>query len=109
MLTQIPGFSFLQVDLPVVLKVLARFDVNLLLKIIQEHGKKPVNAYCSDPIQIFEVKGDSIFVLTQSEIKPVKLNERFKIQSVAYSIELYKVDKRPKKEHQYFLDSECKK
>lgn len=70
---------------------------------------KNANAYCSEPIQIYEVKEDTVFVLTQSEIKPVKINERFKIQAVPYSIELYEVDKRPNREHQYFLDSVCKK
>lgn len=66
------------------------------------------NAYCSEAIQIYKVKGDSIFVLTQSEIKSIKINERFKIQAVAYSSELYEVSKRPSKENQYFLDSVCK-
>ena len=69
---------------------------------------KKVNAYCNEPIQIFDIKEDTVFLLTQSEIINIKAHERFKIKSVAYSIELYEVGKRSNREKQYFLDSVCK-
>ena len=69
---------------------------------------KKANAYCNEPIQIFDIKEDTVFLLTQSEIINIKTNERFRIKSVAYSIEFYEVGKRPNREKQYFLDSVCK-
>ena len=68
---------------------------------------KHANAYCNEPIQVYEIKGDTIFILTQSEIVPIKINESYKIKAVPYSIELYEVGKRPNKGQQYFLDSVC--
>lgn len=65
--------------------------------------------YCKEPIQIYEIKNDSIFVLAMSEIITVNKHERFKIINVPYNIELYDANKKPDIAKQYFLDSLCKK
>lgn len=69
---------------------------------------KNANAYCNEAIQVLQIKGDSIYVLTLSEIKQIKSANHFEILSIPYSIELYDVTKKPIKENQYFLDSLCK-
>jgi hypothetical protein len=69
---------------------------------------KNANAYCNEALQVYEIKSDTVFILAQSEIKTIKSNEKYKIEAVPYSIELYSISKRPNKELQYFLDSVCK-
>lgn len=70
---------------------------------------KNADAYCNDPVQIDNIKNDTIFILSISEIVPIKANKHFKIQMVPYSIELYDTNKKPDRAKQYFLDSLCKK
>jgi len=66
------------------------------------------NAYCQLPEQVHNVAKDTIFVLTKSEIVFIKKPTRYIIKSVGYTNDLYDINKKPKKEGMYFLDTVCK-
>jgi hypothetical protein len=65
------------------------------------------NAYCNNPIQIYKIKKDTIFILVHSKITTIKPDKEFKIEGLGYSIELYDAGKKPNHEYQYFLDTVC--
>ena len=69
---------------------------------------KKANAYCNSPVQVYNIKEDTVFILTHSEIVPITPDKHFSIKAVNYSIDLYDLNKKPNKEEQFFLDSLCK-
>jgi hypothetical protein len=66
------------------------------------------NASCNEAVQIYEIKKDTVFLLTESEIKPIN-ESSVKIKSIPFDLTLYDIDKRSNKSKQYFLDSLCNK
>ncbi len=69
---------------------------------------KNADAYCNDPVQVYDIKNDTVFVLAISEIMPMKKSENIAIRRQPYSNELFDVAKKPDRTKQYFLDSLCK-
>lgn len=68
---------------------------------------KNANAYCESPEQIFDFRNDTVFVLSRSEIHFLKPLNHYSISVTDYSNELYDMNKKPKKQDMYFLDSAC--
>ncbi len=66
------------------------------------------NAYCQMPEQILNIERDTVFILTKSEIELIKRPPEYFIKTVEYANELFDLNKKPKKESMYFLDTVCK-
>ena len=69
---------------------------------------KSANGYCNQPVQIFDIKEETVSILTYTDIVPIIPDRRFSLKAVIYSTGLYDLNKKPNKNEQFFLDSLCK-
>ena len=68
---------------------------------------KSANAYCELPEQVFDYKNDTVFILTRSNINFINPIKKYAIEAVEYENRLYDINKKPKKEGMFFLDTVC--
>ncbi|MEI9911645.1 MAG: hypothetical protein WDO71_19520 [Bacteroidota bacterium] len=68
---------------------------------------KSANAYCELPEEVFDFKNDTVFILTRSNINFINPIKKYAIEAVGYENGLYDVNKKPKKESMFFLDTVC--
>jgi hypothetical protein len=65
------------------------------------------NASSSDPVQIYMVANDSVFILTYTKIERLK-ESSVKIASIMFEYELYDPKKRADEGLMYYLDEFCR-